>query len=63
VNQEELLKKLREAFKVESEERLANIFSSLLELEKASEKDKQESFIEAIFRLAQDRGAGFPEEG
>jgi two-component system chemotaxis sensor kinase CheA len=52
VNQEELLKKLREAFKVESEERLASIVSSLLELEKASDKDKQESFIEVIFREA-----------
>ncbi len=52
MKEEELLKKLREAFKVESEERLANIFSSLLELEKASDKDKQESFIEVIFREA-----------
>ena len=52
MNEEELLKKLREAFKLESQERLSNISSSLLELEKASEPDKQEPVLDVVFREA-----------
>ena len=52
MNEEELLKKLRKAFKLESQERLANISSSLLELEKTSETDKQEPVLDVVFREA-----------
>ena len=52
MNEDQLLKKLRETFKLESQERLANISSSLLELEKASEPDKQEPVLDVVFREA-----------
>jgi len=52
MNEEELLRKLRDAFKSESEERLANLSAGLLELEKTSAPDQQHSVIETIFREA-----------
>ncbi|MCP4112687.1 MAG: hybrid sensor histidine kinase/response regulator [Desulfobacteraceae bacterium] len=52
MNEEELLIKLREAFKLESEERLASIASGLLELEKISSPDEQKPVLEVIFREA-----------
>jgi len=56
MNEEELLKKLRAAFKMEAEERLAAISSGLLELEKLFEsKDssqRQFEILEEIFREA-----------
>lgn len=52
MNEEELLKKLREAFKMESEERLENISASLLELEKATDDEQQKPIIEKVFREA-----------
>ena len=53
MKEDQLLKKLREAFKSEAEERLNTISSSLVELEKmASSPDKQKPLIEVIFREA-----------
>ncbi len=52
MNEEELLRKLRDAFKSESEERLANLSAGLLELEKTSAPDQRHSLIETIFREA-----------
>ena len=51
MTEEELLKKLREAFKSEAEERLAEMSSGLLELEKTSKKDKA-PVLEKVFREA-----------
>ncbi|MGA1864540.1 MAG: Hpt domain-containing protein [bacterium] len=49
----EFLKKLRDAFKTEAEERLRNISSSLAELEGTSlSVDKQMPLVEIIFREA-----------
>lgn len=49
----EFLKKLRDAFKFEAEERLKNISSSLADLMEASSSiDKQMPFVEIIFREA-----------
>lgn len=50
MNEDELLKKLRETFKLESQERLANISSGLLELEKVSEPNEQEPVFDVVFR-------------
>ncbi len=52
MNEEELLEKLREAFKSESEERLANLSAGLLELEKAADPGRQHAVVETIFREA-----------
>jgi len=52
MNEQELLKKLREAFSGEAEERLASMSSGLLELEKTSEPDKQRPILEVVFREA-----------
>ncbi len=52
MQEEELLKKLREAFNGEAKERLANMSSCLVELEKESELDKQKPILEVIFREA-----------
>ena len=49
---EELVKRLQEAFKLEAEERLASLCSGMLKLEKTEEPDKQKSLIEVIFREA-----------
>ena len=51
MTEEELLIKLREAFKSEAEERLAAMSSSLLELEKTSEEDRR-PILEKAFREA-----------
>jgi len=52
LNENELLKKLREAFKIESDERLANLSRGLLELEKASSESEIKPVLEIIFREA-----------
>ena len=52
MDNEKLLEKLRQAFKIESEERIANISSGLMELEGTSESTKQKTVIESIFREA-----------
>ena len=53
MKEEQLLKKLREAFKAEAEERLNNISSSLVQLEDVSSSpDKQKPILEVIFREA-----------
>lgn len=52
MNEQKLLKKLRRAFKMEAEERLANLSSSLLELENTSASDKQDAVLETVFREA-----------
>ena len=49
----EFLKKLKDAFKAEAEERLKNISTSLADLKEASSSiDKQMPFVEIIFREA-----------
>lgn len=52
MNEEELLKKLREAFSGEAEERLANLSSSLLDLEKGAGGDEKAHALEVAFREA-----------
>lgn len=52
MDEQALLLKLREAFKEESEERLANLSTRLLELENGSDKTEQESNLEIVFREA-----------
>ena len=52
MKEEELLKKLREAFNSEAQERLISLSSGLLELEKTSEPDKQKPILEVVFREA-----------
>lgn len=52
MNEEELLKMLRETFRLESEERLESISRALIELEKANRPDAQKPIIELIFREA-----------
>ena len=53
MKEEQLLKKLREAFKAEAEERLKTMSSSLVELEEVSSSpDKQPPILEVISREA-----------
>ena len=53
MKEEQLLQKLREAFKAEAEERLKTISSSLVQLEEVSSSpDKQKPILEVIFREA-----------
>jgi len=52
MNDEELLKKLRETFKLEAQERLASISSEMLKLEKTYEPEEQKSIIEVVYREA-----------
>ena len=53
MNNEELIKKLREAFRAEADERLKTISSSLMALEKVlSLPDQQKPFIDVLFREA-----------
>ncbi|MGA1840471.1 MAG: response regulator [bacterium] len=53
MKEEQLLQKLREAFKAEAEERLKTISSSLVQLEEVSSSpDKQKPVLEVIFREA-----------
>jgi two-component system chemotaxis sensor kinase CheA len=53
MNEEELLKKLRAAFKMEASERLASISSSLLHLEKSFELgDENKETLDVVFREA-----------
>jgi two-component system chemotaxis sensor kinase CheA len=53
MNEEELLKKLRAAFKMEASERLASISSSLLDLEKSLELgEENKETLDVIFREA-----------
>jgi two-component system chemotaxis sensor kinase CheA len=52
MNEEELLRRLKEAFNVEAEERIASMSSSLLELEKTTDRDSQEPVLEVVFREA-----------
>ncbi len=49
---EVLLKKLKAAFKLESEERIQNISENLIKLENAVDKEEQKNIIEIIFREA-----------
>ena len=52
MNEEELLKKLREAFSGEAKERLTNLSSSLLDLEKGAGGDEKARALEVAFREA-----------
>ncbi|MBW1783437.1 MAG: response regulator [Deltaproteobacteria bacterium] len=52
MNEEELLKRLREAFKTEAQERLGNMSSGLVDLEKTTDPNKQKPILEAVFREA-----------
>ena len=52
MNEEELLEKLREAFSGEAEERLANLSSSLLALEKGADGKEKARALEVAFRDA-----------
>jgi two-component system chemotaxis sensor kinase CheA len=53
MKEEQLLQKLREAFKAEADERLKTISSSLVQLEEVSSlPDKQKPILEVIFREA-----------
>ena len=52
MNEEELLKKLREAFGAEAEERLASLSSSLLDLEKGAGEEAETQALEVAFREA-----------
>ena len=47
-----MLKKLREAFSDEAEERLANLSSSLLDLEKGADGEEKTQVLEVAFREA-----------
>jgi len=50
IQDDEFFKKLLSTFKVESKERIQNMSTSLLELEKEQEKTRQASLIELIYR-------------
>lgn len=52
MDDEDFLRKLREAFSVEAEEHVQAMTSKLLELEKTAEPDRRQKIIEAIFREA-----------
>ena len=52
MNEEELLKKLREAFGAEAQERLASLSSSLLDLEKGAGEEAKAQALEVAFREA-----------
>ena len=52
MNEEELLKRLRSAFRLEADERLANMSSGLLGLEKAKDPESQADLVEEVFREA-----------
>jgi two-component system, chemotaxis family, sensor kinase CheA len=52
MNEQELLKKLRAAFKTEAEERLTSLSSCLLELEKEIGLNEREAALEVVFREA-----------
>lgn len=52
MNEEALLKKLREAFRLESAERLTNLSAGLLDLEKADTDELRHPLLEAVFREA-----------
>ncbi|MBF0462645.1 MAG: hybrid sensor histidine kinase/response regulator [Magnetococcales bacterium] len=52
MNEQELLKKLREAFRQESRERLATIGTALVELEKVQDGTQRQGLLEAIYRDA-----------
>ena len=52
MNEEELLKKLREAFSAEAEERLSGLSSSLLDLEKGAGGEEKAQALEVAFREA-----------
>lgn len=50
MNEEELLKKLRNAFKIESEERLKNFGKALVDIEQGQEPPQQMELLESAFR-------------
>ncbi len=52
MNEDELIKKLREAFKAEAGERLGNMSTGLLALEQAPDPDEQAALLETVFREA-----------
>ena len=52
MNEEELLERLRETFRMEAEERLESLSSGLLELEKTPSPEEQAPILEVAFREA-----------
>lgn len=52
MNDEELLTKLRQAFKMEAEERLASLTTNLLEFEKDADSAQAEALLEVAYREA-----------
>ncbi len=52
MNEQELLKKLREAFRQESKERLAAIGAAIVELEKVQDGAQRQGLLEAVYRDA-----------
>ena len=52
MKEDELIKKLREAFKAEARERIGNMSAGLLALEQATDPDEHSSLLETVFREA-----------
>ncbi len=52
MNEEELLRRLKEAFNVEAGERIASMSSRLMELEKVTDRESREEVLEVVFREA-----------
>ena len=52
MNQQELHKQLLEAFKIEAEERIASMFSTLTALEKSTEPESRAKMLEIVYREA-----------
>lgn len=52
MDEEELLRRLREAFKMESGERLASLSTRLMELEKLENAEQSQEILEVIYREA-----------
>ncbi|MCJ7599918.1 MAG: Hpt domain-containing protein, partial [Desulfobulbaceae bacterium] len=52
MDEQELLRRLREAFKVESAERLASLSTRLMELEKTENAEQGQEILEVIYREA-----------
>ena len=52
MNQEDIQRQLRDAFKIEAEERIASMFANLTELEKCSDSDHRSRMLEIVYREA-----------
>ena len=52
MNNQDFQQQLLEAFKIEAEERIESMFSSLAELEKSTDSEKRQQGLEIIFREA-----------